>query len=204
MSIVIRGVSVPDKDLNQRFANNYIEVLIEGRKGPEVVRPEMFDMGFMYLRGNRELGAPIPHKAVKIVREFPDLGVIHHVNAVHVLTRLPHRQWTRGFNAGVIRDFCRVPGASFNNLLDHPRAKSVFYPQYFDIQEGFPKLKKEEWYSFAYDKKFWFSGNKRTIYLWYEEIPVGEVQSGVLFFNRECSLLKQEVKDEFKNAFEIK
>lgn len=204
--MVIRGVEVSDKDLNQRFQHNYIEVQIRKEK-VEIIQVDEFNANELYCRGRRrmpeEAGGAIQQADVKIIREFPDLGAIEYEGNVHFLSRLPFRQWTRGLNPGVIKDYCRNPDHSTFKVLNIKKARAVFYPTYTNWKVGIPRLKNEEIGSFAHNQKFWFSGNRRTVYLWYEEVPVGEIQRGTLFFNPQCLLLKQEVKDEFKNAFEI-
>lgn len=192
----IRGVEVSDKDLNQRFADNYIEITHPALKAPEVAHVMEFGSGKMYLNDGRVVFL----KEVKITREFPELGAVEYDGTVHYLSRLPRRQWTRGLNREVITDFCRGTSRRFNQSLDIERAKAVFNPHFTPIQEGLEQIKAEKVVAFAYNPKFWFSGNKNRIYLWFEDVPVGEVAARAIFFNQQCLSLKQEVKDEFKNV----
>ncbi len=199
MGMNIRGVYVPDNDLNQRFQGNYIEIVHPESKLPELVHVNVFVDNYMHLHDGRRWMCD----AIKIVRDFPELGAVEYNRTVHYLSRLPLRQWTRGLNAGVISDFCRGTDRRFNQGLNMDRAKAVFYPTYTKLGEGLEKIKKEEVVAFAYNPKFWFSGNKKRAYLWYEDVPIGEVSpERVLFFNEHCLSLKQEVKDEFKNALQ--
>jgi hypothetical protein len=199
MPWTIRGVAISDKDLNQRYANNYIEIQPVETKEPKVVLVLEFGQGLLY--PNRGDGWKLG--TIKLVRDFPELGAIEFGGSVHFLRRMPLRQWTRGLNGGVLRDYCRAPQPVFSNGLSQAQAEACFYPKYTPLKEGLQKLKQEEISSFARNQKFWFSGNKRTSYLWYEEVPVGEVKDAVLFFNPQCLILKQEVIDEFKNDFQI-
>ena len=196
MPMKIRGVEVSDKDLNQRFGNNYIEIRHPDSKEPEVVHCHVFDSNSLHTQDGRVWALP----TIKIVREFPELGAIEYDGTVHYLSRLPHRQWTRGFNRGVITDFCRGTNVRFNQKLDLTRAKAVFYPHYTKFKDGIEQITTGKIVAFAYNPQWWFSGNKKRVYLWFEDVPVGEVCMGTLFFNQHCMSLKQEVKDEFKNV----
>lgn len=195
MPMEIRGVLVSDKDLNQRFAENYIEVLTPKAKDPEVVHVMEFSAGKIFTQD-----ASFLIKEIKITREFPELGAIEYDRTVHYLSRLPRRQWTRGLNRGVITDFCRGTSTRFNQKLDLARAGAVFNPHYTKLEEGLMRIKAGDIVAFAYNPRFWFSGNKKRAYLWFEDVPVGEVNGGAIFFNEQCLSLKQEVKDEFKNV----
>jgi hypothetical protein len=195
MPMEIRGVQVSDKDLNQRFADNFIEVKHPGAKDPEVVHVMEFSASKLYASDS-----VWPCKDIKITREFPELGAIEYDKTVHFLSRLPRRQWTRGLNRGVITDFCRGTSTRFNQKLDLDRARAVFNPHYTKLEEGLLRIGSGEIVAFAYNPRFWFSGNKKRAYLWYDDVPVGEVNGGAIFFNVQCLSLKQEVKDEFKNV----
>jgi hypothetical protein len=195
MPMLIRGMEVSDKDLNQRFADNYIEIKHPNSKVPEVIHVGEFSGSKLFWNDGVHLC-----KDIQITREFPELGAIEFDRTVHYLSRLPRRQWTRGFNRGVITDFCRGTSTRFSQKLDLERARAVFNPHYTKLEEGLLRIGSGDIVAFAYNPRFWFSGNKKRAYLWFEDVPVGEVTGGAIFFNEQCLSLKQEVKDEFKNV----
>lgn len=206
--MLIRGIEVPEKDLNQRFADNYIELHLPDNDKPEVVHVNRFQDGFLYLhkRNNKDLPIKLQQNKIRLIQEFPKkLGAIQFEDAVHFIRREPLRQWTRGLNNEVISDFCRKPGEDvFHHRLSLKRAEAMFHPVFFpDWKARLALIEKEKLFSIAYNFKFWFSGNRRAIYLWYEEIPVGEIKDDLLFFNQDCQILRQEVADEFKHTFTI-
>jgi hypothetical protein len=132
MSWTIRGIEVLDKDLNQRYQNSFIEVLLPKEKGPRVVYVNQFDHGLIYIQS---FPSAFGHKDVTLVREFPDLGAVEFKGVVHYLSRVPLRQWSRGFNSGVISDYCRV-GIPFNERLNLTQAHAAFYPYIHSSERG--------------------------------------------------------------------
>jgi len=204
MPMVIRGMLVSDKDLNQRFMGTFIEIKRPGvMKKPEVIYVGEFGGGLIYATPAGSEPIRISMDKTEITREFPELGAVQYEGFVHYLSRLPLRQWSRGLKKNLITDFCRGPATRFNTKLDLARAEAIFNPTFTPLKEGLELIRKEDVQGFAYSSKFWFSGNKQRTYLWYEDVPVGEVVADSIFFNKECLPLKQEVTDEFKNEFKI-
>jgi len=123
---------------------------------------------------------------------------------VHFLSRVPSRQWSRGIHSELISDFCRnIRVTSFHNKLRFEEVNSCFYRKWIEEKEGLQRLKEEKnFYSFAIDNNYWFSGKKR-LFLWRNLVCIGEILGGNLFAFPPACVLEQEIKDRFGGRYEI-
>jgi hypothetical protein len=199
MPMVIGGREVTDKDLGQRYEGTYIRIQVPSVPDPFVAY--INGIG----RGNLSNDvAPAPMDRTKIVEDFPPLGAVNYDGAVHFLRRRPLRQWSRGLSPNVLEDFCRDGSAQgFSSHIDKKRAEAVFNRVWITPEEGLPKIKKEEFHSFAVDPRYWYSGNRRNVYLWRDTVCLGQILGKRIFFMPQSNLLKQEVKDEIGGQYEV-
>lgn len=199
MPMKIKDVMVSDDDLNQRFRGAYIEIR-KKEEAPEIVIPQEIVLGQLFLLG----ADPISLKDITIVREFPSLGSVQFKEDVHFLRRKTERQWSRGLRSKVVSDYTRSRSFSYEKTITPDMARAIFYPAFQTLESGITHLYSGRLNSFAYNQEFWFSGFKKRIYLWFKDVPIGEIQSSTLFCFPECHHLKQEVKDEFGNGLAVK
>ncbi len=200
----INGYLVNEQGLGQRYAGSYIQALIKGREKPETVYVRAVGAGNFHVRTLQpDTDLLVPYDDFSIVQEFPEMGAVNTGGAVHVLSRIPARQWSRGLASGLVEDFCRH-GHSFRDVgLSHQAAKDCFDRVWISEAVGFPKLRSEELTSFARDTRYWFSGNKKHIYIWRNRACVGEVLGKKIFFLPKSCMLKQEIKDDLGREYEI-
>ena len=184
-------------DLQQRYKKCYLELSIHDK--PMVGFVSGIDQEGIEIHGVGDFRTA----NVSILREFPEMGLVNYGGSVHILSRRPIRQWSRGFREDVFFDFCRnrkVP--AFHNGMNLSAAQAVFNRVWIPVKEGLIKLREEAIISFAIDNKYWFSGNKNHQYLWRNKVCIGEVVNKRIFFFKESTLLQEEITTDLGNIHE--
>lgn len=198
--MVINGIAINAKDLNQRYANTYVEIRSLKMPVPTVVYIQEFSDAVV-----RCAGSIHNTDSMEITRDFPQMGAVNYRGEVHFIMRKPLRQWSRGLYSKVLVDFCRqahIP--DFSQIMDMERATAMFNRKWEDFDSALFKIKQGECRGVAIDPLYWIGGIPSRVYLWRGTLPIGEFVGKRLMFFPNTLLLKQEVKDELRGKYEIK
>ena len=130
------------------------------------------------------------------------MGAVNFESSVHLLSRRPLRQWSRGFKQDVIYDFCRDKTASsFCTNLTLLKAEATFNRVWITPKEGLAKIRNGTMHSFAMNNSYWFSGTPKHQYVWRNKVCIGEILGKQIFYFSESSLLQEEINTDLKEVY---
>ena len=188
--------AISDQDLKQRYGGTYLKLLIN--ETPIV--SEVLWVGEHLI--NLSTHGEEKTKNVSIIQEFPAMGLVNYENNVHLVSRVPLRQWSRGLKKELVFDFCRnKPQSCFNLRMPLAAAEALFNRVWVSPQEGLETLRKGLTHSFAINNSYWFSGNSKHQYVWRNSVCIGEIVGKRIFFFPESSLLQEEVNTDLKDIY---
>lgn len=191
--MVLNGLEVSTKDLNQRYANTYIVAKVLGQT-PKVVYVANFDeRSVMCNNANYALNGI----DFQIIQEFPEMGAVNYRGTVHHCLRKPLRQWSRGLSSKVLDDFYSREDnyGAFTGTLPIEAADAMFNRKWLTWDEGIKQIKAGQINAFAMNPTYWIKGTTKNIYFWRDRIPIGEVMGKKIIFFPDCKLLQQEIND---------
>lgn len=206
---VINGVLVSINDLNQRYQHTYIDASLRG-EAPKIIKILGFDSGatpvsdVVYV-ADKQGDSVVPLSELTIVREFPEMGACNIGPDVFFVSLVPERQWQRGLSKTRITSYCRNQFAkSLESRLSLDIADSLFNRKYFNQVEGLKLLKSGARNGFAMNSRYWYSGNRKKIYMWRDKVCLGELVGGTLFFFEPSSTFITEIERELGKLYESK
>ena len=183
-------------DLQQRYLHTYLKINISGKISVDFV--VSIDSEILVLKW----AGPFSVKRVTITQEFPSMGLVNFNDCVHILSRRPLRQWSRGFKSNLIIDDCRhQTEALFHNQLSLDSAVACFDRVWIKPQIGLNAIRKKQMHSFAINNFYWFSGTPEHQYVWRSRVCIGEVLGRQIFFFTESSLLQEEINTDLRNIY---
>lgn len=194
--------------LNQRFGNVIIAKI--GKEGEDniPIKVDQFYGGgskgsiiLRYGNVNGEEREDTPFKPDDYILDCPRVGMVFAEKRTVYLTRIPDRQWKRGYNGNIIRleylcsSEVREMGYRLLNRMETKIVKFVYNPEYIDFNVGMDKLLNNKLFNFPISMKYAVGITSKYKYpiVFYKSWQVGWVDGGVVFLPKETHHLFEEL-----------